>query len=144
MAFCLFASKLFSMKRLSSLALCLVTILILQSCKKNQTGQSAPTRKIQYVLYTNEDFLDNSGIIHFTLLMKDNGRVLWDSLLAPMQIKDIPDASHKIVVEKPVPDNNNSDLVVGFLYEIENVGYSWSLDTCRANESFKIVEFPFQ
>ncbi|HTQ63211.1 MAG TPA: hypothetical protein VMI12_00350, partial [Puia sp.] len=86
------------MKRLSSLALCLVTILILQSCKKNQTGQSAPTRKIQYVLYTNEDFSDNSGIIHFTLLMKDNGRVLWDSLLAPMQIKDIPDASHKIVV----------------------------------------------
>jgi len=116
----------------------------MQSCKKDQTGQTAQARKIQYVLYTNEDFSNDNGIIHFTLLMKDNGRVLWDSLLAPMQIKDIPNSSHKIIVEKTVPDNNNSDLVVGFLYEIENVGYSWSLDTCRSNETFKIVEFPFQ
>jgi hypothetical protein len=103
-----------------------------------------PTRTVQYVLYTNEDFSNDNGIIHFTLLMKDHDRVLWDSLLAPMQIKDIPDPSHKIIVDKIVPDNNTSDLVVGFLYEIENVGYSWSLDTCRANESFKVVEYPFQ
>ena len=131
------------MKIIFTLALCLFGGLFIQSCKKSQS-QQPPPRKIQYVLYTNRDFSDDEGIIHFTLLMKQDTRVVWDSLLAPMKIKDIPNSSHKIVVEKTVPDNITSDLVVGFLYEIENVGYSWSLDTCSANDTFKIVEFPFQ
>ncbi|PWT72963.1 MAG: hypothetical protein C5B59_14520 [Bacteroidetes bacterium] len=115
------------------------------SCKKGNTPKSNNfTRTIQYVLYTNEDFSNDQLIIHFTLTMRSGGTVVWDSLLPPMEISQIPDSLHKIVINKTVPSDIKSDLLIGFLYEIETVGYSWHLDSCHANETFKKIEYPFE
>ena len=61
-----------------------------------------------------------------------------------MQIKDIPGAAHKLVIEKTVPGNNNADLAAGFRYEIENVGQSGYTDTSRAGNMFKVIDYAFQ
>ncbi|HEX4849783.1 MAG TPA: hypothetical protein VFV08_03205 [Puia sp.] len=122
-----------------------ILAVFLFSCKKDYTHQSITfPRTVQYVLYTNKDFSDNHKIIRFTLTMRRGNQVIWDSVLAPMQISQIPDSLHKIVVERAIPANVNSDLLVGFIYDIDAVGYSWWLDSCAANESFKKIEFPFQ
>lgn len=133
------------MSRLILPALFFCLVFSISSCKKDYTHQSYYSpRTVQYVLYTNKDFSNVHEIIHFTLTMRKGNSTIWDSVLAPMQISQIPDSTHRIVAEKMVPANFNSDLVVGFLYEIENVGQSWWLDTCLANDSFKKIEFPFQ
>ncbi|MEO5593875.1 MAG: hypothetical protein ABIR15_23515 [Chitinophagaceae bacterium] len=132
---------------LTILVLSLSVILIGTSCKKQSVtpGNTGVLRKVQFSLYTDKDFSGNNGIITFKLSMQNSsGQVLWDSLLAPVQIKDIPGLAHKLVVEKQVPGNDNSLLKVGFFYTIENVGNSWHLDAFNAGETFKIVEFNFQ
>lgn len=132
---------------LTILVLSLSVILIGTSCKKQSVtpGNTGVLRKVQFSLYTDKDFSGNNGIITFKLAMQNSsGQVLWDSLLAPVHIKDIPGLAHKLVVEKQVPGNDNSLLKVGFFYTIENVGNSWHLDAFNAGETFKIVEFNFQ
>jgi hypothetical protein len=125
-----------------------VTILLLvltTSC--NKSSASLPVispRKIQYELYTNSDFSDNNTNIRFSLFIRTKTKVLLDSDLAPMKIKDIPDASNKIIIIKTVPNNDTSELSVGFLYSIEGIGNSWHLDTIRAGEIFKLVDYAFQ
>ena len=61
-----------------------------------------------------------------------------------MQIKDIPDAAHKLVIEKTVPGNDNTDLAVGFHYEIQNVGHSGYIDTSKAGNALKVIDYAFQ
>ena len=61
-----------------------------------------------------------------------------------MQIKDIPDAAHKLVFEKTVTGNYNEDLAAGFRYEIHDVGNSQYIDTSKAGNTFKIIDFAFQ
>ena len=127
--------------------LSLSVILIGTSCKKQTDvpGNTGVLRKVQFSLYTDKDFSGNNGIITFKLsIQNSSSQVLWDSVLAPMQIKDIPGLAHKLVVEKQVPGNDNSLLKAGFFYTIENVGNSWHLDAFNAGETFKIVDFNFQ
>ena len=76
--------------------------------------------------------------------MRNNNKTLLDSALSPMKIKDIPNMANKIEIEKLVPNNDPSDLTVGFVYTIQGVGYSWFLDTCSRGETFKVLEYPFQ
>jgi len=76
--------------------------------------------------------------------MRNHTKVLMDSELATMKIKEIPNADNKIIIEKTVPDNDNSDISVGFHYSIEGVGTSQHLDSIRAGETFKVVDFAFQ
>ena len=118
-------------------------ILFGTSCFKDPVSP-AIERKVQFVLYTDKDFTNDSGIITFRLSIQNAFNPLWDSTLAPMAIKDIPDSAHKIVVEKLVPFNDNSMLKVGFYYEIENVGNSWFLDSLPPGVAFKRVEFNFR
>lgn len=96
------------------------------------------------MLYTNNDFSGNNDIIVFSLFMRNHAGILFDSALAPMKIMEIPHAKNKIIIEKRVPDNDTSELSVGFLYSIEGVGNSWHLDTCKAGETLKVIEFAFQ
>ena len=129
--------------------LCVSTILIVTSCKKLTTypvhNNPGVLRKVQFFLYTDKDFSTDNGIITFTLSIQNStGQVLWDSVLAPMKIKDIPNLEHKLVAEKIVPGNDPALLKVGFLYSIENVGNSWHLDSFNVGETFKIVDFNFQ
>jgi len=62
--------------------------------------------------------------------------------LASMRIEDIPDALNKLVIEKTV--NDNSDLAAGFHYEIQDVGSSSFIDTSKAGNPFKIIDYSFQ
>jgi hypothetical protein len=39
--------------------------------------------------------------------------------------------------------NNNADLAAGFHYEIQNVGHSGYIDTSRAGNELKVVDYAF-
>ena len=115
------------------------------SCDKSTVSSPVSTpRKIQYELFTNSDFSGNETYITFSLFMRTQTKILLDSQLAPMKIKEIPNAANKIIITKTVPDNESSDLSIGFLYTINGIGNSWYLDTCKAGETFKVVNFAFR
>jgi len=97
------------------------------------------------VLYTDKDLSgDNHTIIFKLSIQKPPNQVLWDSTLAPMRIKDIPDLAHKLIVKKAVPGNDPSLLKVGFSYSIQDVGNSWYFNAFNAGDMFKVVNFNFQ
>ena len=135
------------MKILFSSAFVLL-ILALASCKKtypaSETIEPGIERTIRFQLYTNQDFSGETSIIRFSIFIRNAHTTIFDSSLAMMQIKDIPDAAHKLVFEKTVTGNGNSDLSAGFHYEIENVGYSGYIDTSRAGNVFKVIDYAFQ
>ena len=143
------------MKYLSIISIvCVSTILIGTSCKKQITdnvitdgalNDSRNLRKVQFVLYTDKDLSsDNHTIIFKLSIQKPPNQILWDSTLAPMKIKDIPNVAHKLIVEKTVPGNDPSLLKVGFYYSIKDVGNSWYLNAFNVGETFKVVDFNFQ
>jgi hypothetical protein len=135
------------MKRLlANLLLFFVVILATTACKKDANPPApAITRNVQYTLYTAKDFSGVNDTITFELIMKKGSTVIFDSALAPMKVSQIPDKAHAISVLRAVPaGNENADLVVGFLYAIENVGNSWFLDTCKATDHLKTIEYAFQ
>jgi hypothetical protein len=68
-----------------------VVILTETSCKKDAPIQWNRARKVQYILYTDKDLSENNNIITFKLSMQNSrNQFIWDSTLAPMKIKDIP------------------------------------------------------
>jgi hypothetical protein len=131
-------------------ALCVLAILIGTSCKKQVMDtktfdKGTVTRKVQYQLYTTSDFSDDNDSIFFKIsIIKPQNQTLFDSLLAPMAIKDIPNRAHKLVIDKIVPGNDTSLLKVGFYYTIKNVGSSWHTEPFNADKTFKVVDFNFQ
>jgi hypothetical protein len=139
------------MQRLSNL-LCgcavMAAVVTTPACKKDhQTPKPpVPTRTIEYRLYTEEDFSDDTHTITFTLFMRTAGnKVLFDSAIAPMLVKEVPNKAHQLVFRKTVPaGHENDDLVVGFPYKIKDVGESWYIDTCKAGQTLKIVEYSFK
>jgi hypothetical protein len=131
----------------ANLLLCLVLFLGFLSCKKDTKTPTPPPapRNVRYILYVRNAFPDDDKLITFDIVMKNGTKVLFDSAFAPMKISAMPDKEHAIVVEKTVPaGNENADLVVGFTYAIQNVGNSWFLDTAKAGNPLKIMEYPFQ
>src|SRR3569832_762181 len=125
------------MKRLSPTArLVLAIICFTTSCKKDKTQPpvtSSSARTLRFILYTNADYSSDEHNISFALHISDGITAPFDSTVVSMKVKDIPDKAHQLVFEKKVPDNGKT-LTVGFTYEIQNVGFSWHLDTCGANE----------
>src|SRR5579863_751811 len=122
-----------------------VLFILVVACKKDQPGiKTNPQRKVQYELFNNEDFSDNQKNILFSIFMRNGQTTIMDSPLATMKIKDIPDSNHRIVIEKLVPDNDTATLVVGFNYQIENVGNSWFQDTFSSGNAFKLLRYPFR
>ena len=116
------------------------------SCKKetNGSGGDAVVRNIQFSLYTSADFSDDDNNISFSLVIQDlQNRILWDSALATMKIKDIPNLEHELIIQKSF-SGTDQILKVGFNYSIEDVGYSWFYDTCGAGITHKEVSFDFQ
>jgi hypothetical protein len=120
------------------------------SCRKNEgypdgkNRSGSTVRKVHYELYTDENFSDNQENIQFTLFMRDAGKTIFDSSLATMKIKDIPDFDHRLVIEKIVPGNNTSTLTVGFVYQIENVGLSSWLAPFPASDTIGLIKFSFR
>jgi hypothetical protein len=60
-----------------------------------------------------------------------------------MKVKDIPKIGNKLVFEKKIL-NDDSELLAGFTYYIENVGMSWHLDTLAAGQKSKVIDYPFR
>ncbi len=118
----------------------------LVACKKN-AGSPTP-RTIRYILYTKENFSTDDDTIRFRLhihTIGTTGRVLFDSNIAPMKISEIPDQQHQFVFTKTVPPGYDKEkLVVGFVYDIDNVGESWYLDSSLAGQTQKTVEYSFK
>jgi hypothetical protein len=131
--------------KISHFIIFLILLFIAVSCKKDQpdTKTNSP-RKVRYELYTNEDFSNDQKNILFSIFIRNGQKTIFDSPLAIMKIKDIPDSNHRIIIEKVAPDNGNSTLVVGFNYQIENVGFSWYLDTFPAADTFKVLRYSFR
>lgn len=134
-------------KNLSRILATLTVVLAAMSCNKDNSsaGTIYPVveRKFHFQLYTNQDFSANASVINFSLFIKKANGTIFDSSLASMQIKDIPDAAHKLVFEKTVTVSD-IDLAAGFRYEIHDVGNSQYIDTSKAGNTFKIIDFAFQ
>jgi hypothetical protein len=107
------------------LVLISLVILIQLSCSKERpvTNPGSP-RIIRFELYTKKDSSANNGNIIFSLFIKDQNKVLFNSSLSVMKIKDIPDSTQKIVFEKKVPNSDDSELAAGFGYIIEK---AWAI-----------------
>ena len=134
----------------NSILTIVVITIVAWSCNKDylpshETNKPMNTvRKVRYELYTNENFSGNRDNVQFKLYMKNSRKPIFDSLLAPMKIEDIPDSLHRIIIEKFVPGNDTSSLAVGFIYNIEGVGISSHLDRFPAGDTLKVVRYPFQ
>ena len=140
-----------------NVCLLLILCITIASCKKNGSSESlvppGSGRTVRFMLYTNHDFSNDNSVIHFTVFIKkgsvyvfDTTRssLLFDSAFAPLQIKEIPDSAHKIVVEKKVVGYDDAELTAGFIYEIENVGSAWHIDTSSAGNPLKVIDFNFR
>ena len=137
------------MKKIKALSILLVSIIVIgTACKKYQASDmpvnTISPRKIQFVLYTDEDLSADNDLVTFRLsIQKIPLEIIWDSVLAPMRLKDIPLLAQKLVIEKAVPGNDPSLLKVGFLYSIENTGSSSHMAYIEPGENFKVVDFNF-
>jgi len=123
-------------------------VMIGASCKKYTSDYIPidPTvpRLVQFALFSNNELSNDNNTITFTLaIKKPTGEVLWDSVLAPIKIKDIPSLDEPLFVEKYVPGNDPSLLKVGFIYTIDNVGNSSFTVPFEAGEILKKVGFNF-
>jgi hypothetical protein len=137
------------MKKNIVLSILIVSIIMIgTSCKKYTSAyipHNAIPRLVQFVLFTNSDLSNDNTLVTFTLaIKKPTGEVLWDSVLAPIKLKDIPSLDHPVFVEKFVPGNDPSLLKVGFFYIIENVGNSSFTVPFEVGETLKKVGFNFE
>jgi len=129
----------------STLALfCLVQV----SCKKPPVieGHQFPEgpRKVQFVLYTEQDFSHDNHVIVFSMsIQNESHHSIWDSTLAPMKISEIPGIDHKLVFTKTI-NYNASLLKTGFYYSITDVGESWYFEAFPAGDTLKLVNFNFR
>jgi len=138
------------MKKNTVLSILIVSIIMTgTSCKKYTSdympGNPIVPRLVQFVLFTNSGLSNDNNTVTFTLaIKKTNGDILWDSVLAPRKIKDIPTLDQPVFVEKYVPGNDLSLLKVGFFYTIDNVGNSSFTVPFEPGETLKKVGFNFQ
>jgi hypothetical protein len=119
-----------------------VIVYVGTSCTKDIPPYTA--RTIRFVLYTKKDFSDNNNSISFSIFIRSHRKILFDSSLAPITLKDIPAFSNKIIIEKKVPEDDGSDVAAGFHYTIGNIGNSRYTDTCKAGQRFKQISFAFK
>jgi len=138
------------MKINTALTILIVSIIMLGTSCKKYTSDYMPIdptvpRLVQFLLFTNSESSNDNSIVTFTVaIKKTNGDVLWDSVLAPIKVKDIPGIDDSLFVEKYVPGNDPSLLKVGFFYTIENVGNSSFTVPFEPGETLKKVGFNFR
>jgi hypothetical protein len=137
------------MKFNSIMALIAVAICLTTSCKKEKPApvhnpSPVATKTLRFILYTDKDYSTDVHNISFALHISNHtSGIAFDSTVVAFKVKDIPNKANQLVFEKKVP-LDGADLTAGFTYYIENVGYSWHLDTVAANEKLKVIEYPFE
>jgi hypothetical protein len=114
--------------------------------KTQPVSDSVEPQTIKFVLFTSKDFSNYNGNITFTLSVRRNGtrQAIWDSILPPMRVSEIPGPSNKIIIEKTFPANAGAISRAGFIYSLEHVGISWYWNYLAGGETFKTVEYDFQ
>jgi hypothetical protein len=120
--------------------------LLITSCTKQvDVKPTIPlTRTIKFNLYTEQDFSTDNHNITFSLFIRNHTKNLLDSAVVTMKVKDIPKFANKLMFEKKIVVDDDSELLAGFTYYIENVGYSWHLDTLAAGQQFKQIDYSFR
>lgn len=89
--------------KIKAIGLVLISMMISTqlSCSKEKLVKNpVPVRTIRFVLYAKKDFSDNKENITFSLFIRNQKRVLFDSTISVMKIRDIPDSTKKLVFEK--------------------------------------------
>jgi len=134
------------MKFLSLLSTVLVLMIFAPSCRKEKGGGiQKVARTVRFQLYTDQDMSEDNHTITFqAFIQSSNNTDLWDSMLPPMKISEIPGVANKLGMEKTVLANAAAVLKVGFRYSIQDVGLSWFIDTSSAGQLFKLVDFNFR
>jgi hypothetical protein len=123
---------------------CLLLILI-AACKKEIKHNPPVLRTGTFLLYTDQNFSHESNNISFTAFIESPvNKIIWDTILPPMRISDIPDKAHQIKFEKTVLAGSRSLMKVGYRYAIENVGLSWYIDSSGPGQTSKVVDFNFR
>jgi hypothetical protein len=121
-------------------------IIIVASCKKqNDKRNHHFPRTVKFLLYTDQNFSHENNIISFTAFIESPvNRIIWDTVLPPMKISDIPDQAHQLTFQKTVFTENSSLMKVGYRYSIEDVGHSWYIDSSSPGQTLKVVDFNFR
>lgn len=134
------------MKKKPVLSILIVSIIMIGTSCKKYTSEYRIPRLVQFELYTDSELSDDNSTVTFKLsiIKKPNNEVLWDSVLAPIKLKDLPGLAEHLFVEKFVPGNDPSLLKVGFFYTIENIGNSSFMLPFEPGETLKKVSFNFQ
>ncbi len=138
----------------SRLTAFLVMVVSVIACQKqadsyttdnNTVTQVKPSRQVDFVLYTDQDFSTDNHTIVFNPYIKDStNQIIWDSTFPAMKVKDIPKMANQILISKTITGYSNASLKVGFNYSLENVGYSWYIDFSKPGEAMKTVTFNFK
>lgn len=125
----------------------LVVFVFLGSCKKYSPSNSIEPeseRIILFQLYTSKDFTDETSVIDFSVFVRTANKTIFDSAFISVRLNEIPDAAHKLALEKTIRGYAGEDLAAGFRYTIHGVGNSTYIDTSKAGNPFKVVDFNFQ
>lgn len=123
----------------------ILIFLLFCSCKKKDAQLPSNTeRKVRFELYTTKDFSNSIDSITFAVFIKKGNQVLWDSVFKTMRINEIPNATNKIIINKKVPNNDETLLKVGFNYTIKNVGNSTYFDAFYPENNLKVLNYNFQ
>jgi hypothetical protein len=131
------------MKLLLASGIACYLLIVIASCNKFN-NETVTSRNVQFQLYTDQDFSNDNHLITFKLTIQQlPNTIIWDSVLAPMKIKDIPSFANRINIDKTVK-TQPGQLKLGFYYTIEEVGDSWFFQPMESWESFKLVDFNFR
>jgi len=131
------------MKLLLASGIACYLLIVIASCNKFN-NETVTSRNVQFQLYTDQDFSNDNHLITFKLTIQQlPNTIIWDSVLAPMKIKDIPSFANRINIDKTVK-TQPGQLKLGFYYTIEEVGDSWFFEPMESWESFKLVDFNFR
>jgi hypothetical protein len=123
----------------------LIVILFLAACKKQNSDCPDTPRKVQFSLFTDTDFRNYADKVTFTLAIRNSrSQTVWDSVLPPMRVMDIPGRVNRLFFEKQLTGYGDSLLQVGFIYQVENVGISWYWKRSLPCEKITLVEFDFK
>ena len=131
------------MKLLLASGIACYLLIVIASCNKFN-NETVTSRNVQFQLYTDQDFSNDNHLITFKLTIQQlPNTIIWDSVLAPMKIKDIPSFANRINIDKTVK-TQPGQLKLGFYYTIEEVGDSWFFQPMESWESFKLVDLNFR
>jgi hypothetical protein len=137
------------MKFSTTILLLASCVTVFVACRKDRVRSDdlipLVSKTIRFQLYTTEDFKIETKNVIFRLFIEDPMRhIIWDSLLPPIRLNQVPDSFHIISIERNIRIKPQETIKAGFRYTIEDVGSSSYVDTLSPGTKFKLIEFNFR